>query len=794
MNSRALAYALLRAESESEVDEIVAASNEMSNPKNWTPLDGRETNFNVVTNQAMSGGKAATELMTNMVDAILMRRAQEEGIDPHSEEAPQSMAAARHQLIKEIAGESLINEDDSVLRTYSQKNLIIGFTGRLRGGPPCITFMDNGEGQPPNKFKDTFLSLSKGNKTDIPFVQGKFNMGSSGVLSFCGRHWYKLIVSRRHGKPSDPWGWTLVRRRPGGGTPIAEYFHIGGKIQSFDAPYVHPFKVKSTGEQYENVMLGSGSIVKLYDFQFGKNFREFSVRDAFNENLVDTVLPFRMMDFRWPASEGRGEARALGIDERTINGMEFSLLRSAQKQQDAEDTDEAGASKIFVGDYEDEELGEIRVYAIPVSRDMPGWLKKTNYRVFHSVNGQVQYKSNRGFVSQQCRLPALKDRVVIIVDSSALTFAAHNDVWKGDREHVRETIVGEKYLDNVKDIIRNSVALKSLHEQVAAEELSISSDQQRNELFQQLVDEDDTLADMLSDIDPTITMHRPAPPEKDREGKYSPTFFEITGRRREFELPVNRTLPVSAKTDAVDDYFTRPDNRGRLYTSDPKMKEAFTVSTQMHNGIVTVFFKPTEKAEAGDEFTFELGLVDDALASPVVDRLVIRLTVAKAASKKSPNHKKKKKKKENPTKEKPSLGLPKYVLMTKDGREIDGHECRLWPEDWSDLDGGTIEDLGEEHGKLYQINFDNSYHLKYKADASGELESRSITEKYITGMRLLLLGFERALTKSADTEEWVAERADEIRRMAATGAAQTILALAEKLPKIAVSNPDDTPE
>ena len=54
----------------------------MRDSENWVPLDKRDTNFNVVTNQAMTGAKAATELMTNMVDALLMKHAHMEGYGP----------------------------------------------------------------------------------------------------------------------------------------------------------------------------------------------------------------------------------------------------------------------------------------------------------------------------------------------------------------------------------------------------------------------------------------------------------------------------------------------------------------------------------------------------------------------------------------------------------------------------------------------------------------------------------------------------------------------------------------
>jgi hypothetical protein len=109
---------------------------------------------------------------------------------------------------------------------------------------PCYTFVDNGEGQTADDFPRTFLSLSAGNKKSIPFVQGKFNMGSSGVLRYCGRQWFKLIVSRRYDAKSE-WGWTLMRRRPGNrdDMPIAEYFVMpGGKVSRFAASELYPFQ------------------------------------------------------------------------------------------------------------------------------------------------------------------------------------------------------------------------------------------------------------------------------------------------------------------------------------------------------------------------------------------------------------------------------------------------------------------------------------------------------------------------------------------------------------------------
>ena len=195
MKPHELCRSFFNAESEEEVGKIIDETPELADSDNWYPLDGRDTNFNIVTNQSMTGGKAATELMTNMVDAMLLKCALQAGIDPKGTEAPPTMHDAVKDLVKEIMVHRLVDEDEKALLDYSRRNLVIGITGKRSGGFPCYTFADNGEGQSPESFEDTFLSLSTGNKKDIPFVQGKYNMGSSGVLSFCGRRWYKLIVS-----------------------------------------------------------------------------------------------------------------------------------------------------------------------------------------------------------------------------------------------------------------------------------------------------------------------------------------------------------------------------------------------------------------------------------------------------------------------------------------------------------------------------------------------------------------------------------------------------------------------
>ena len=95
---------------------------------------------------------------------------------------------------------------------------------------------------------------------------------------------------------------------------------------------------------------------------------------------------------------------------------------------------------------------------------------------------------------------------MVIVDASDLSFEAHNEIWKGDREHIRNTIIGERYQEVVTAAIRESKALQELQTEVAQEELRQAAKSERNELFRKLVDADRNIAALLNDRDPIISV------------------------------------------------------------------------------------------------------------------------------------------------------------------------------------------------------------------------------------------------------------------------------------------------
>jgi hypothetical protein len=828
MDSYEICMKLLAAESEFAVQAIIDVNATLKDPANWRPLDGRETNFNVTSNQASDGGKALTELMTNMVDAVLMKHAYKAGIEPKSPHAPSTMYEAVAKLFKWIPNGRLVNVDpnDPQLREFASKNLLIGITGakNKKEGLPCYTFVDNGEGQRPADFTKTFLSLSEGNKKSIPFVQGKYNMGSSGVLGYCGRRWFKLIVSRRYDQDGG-WGWTLMRRRPVGGMPVAEYFTLpGGKMPEFSGQPLYPFR-RGTGQVYEGTMLSSGTVIKLYDYQVGARFLSFrGAREALNENLVETILPFRLLDFRQKPDKQRTGDRALGVDPRPFYGMEFLLLNSHNEgsgegaeegvdgdESDGEDGEDGedrvtAEARIAVGLIQHPDLGELSITAIALKREIPSWLKKTNNRVFHTVNGQVQFKQTRGYLTE-CGFPALKDRIVVIVDASNLSFDAHNDVWKGDREHIRNTIVGEIYREQVSAVIRESEALKQLQLQVAKQELDRAKTDEGNDLFQKLVNSDRTLAALLTNTDPVIYVPTgggaggtTVGEDEFKDGRYSPTFFRLEDRVRAapLEIPLDRTRPVTGRTDAENGYLTRAENTGRL-TVPPEIAKKFALRPHLLNGKLTIFLSPLEGAVSiGDELTVRFELSDPSMPLPLSDELRVRIVDEVGPTRKKPKRPPtaparagKGGNKSGDGEPLPTHGLPRYKLLTKDGRNVGNDTTDPWPKDFSEGDGGFVEDYGDQ-GAVYKINYDNAYHIRYKQQARGDVAKEAITEKYILGMRILMLGLEHSINMTKERmPEGMGEHLDEFRKMSAKAAAAVVLALAENLPKLVDAGPSD---
>jgi len=224
---------LFEAGTEQELEEIINKHPDVFHQANWVPIGGNESNYGIIENQQSNPIAALVEKVTNSIDAILTKKCLEKNIKPDSAQAPKSMDEAVKSFFPDHK-----NWDIPTHRKKQAEEIQI-----IADGPPrntSVIIYDNGEGQHPKDFDTTFLSLVRGNKNKIMFVQGKYNMGGSGAIVFCGKKGYQLIASRKYDGTGE-FGFTITREHPfakgeaeSNKNTWYEYLKIDGKIPSFE--------------------------------------------------------------------------------------------------------------------------------------------------------------------------------------------------------------------------------------------------------------------------------------------------------------------------------------------------------------------------------------------------------------------------------------------------------------------------------------------------------------------------------------------------------------------------------
>ena len=204
-------------------------------------------------------------------------------------------------------------------------------------------------------------------------------------------------------------------------------------------------------------------------------------------------------------------------------------------------------------------------------------------------------------------------------------------MWKGDRENIIQNATGERYLALINEAIKSSPSLDDWKQQVAREDFKRISTKDTNDLFQKLVESDSELIDLLDHRDPTLKLPNIKVDEKQFEGKFDPTFLEFSRNYNigPLEIPLNKPRAFNAVTDAVNEFFTRPDNKGRLFISNSRVRERFTVRHILYNGRLTVFLELVGNGlMAGEIYKFNLGLHSDSMPIPVTRPVSVKLLPA----------------------------------------------------------------------------------------------------------------------------------------------------------------------
>lgn len=770
-----LCLSLMHADTEKEVIDILNSVGYWEDKTVWRFYGGIENNYSTIGNQQARPDAALIEKLVNSVDARLMNECLIREIDPEGPQAPQSIQEAVAAFFEDNkqknARAGSIKEWADKKRTEIARGITLTATGATaREGNPCFTISDCGEGQTPEMMPETLLSLVRENKLRIPFVQGKFNMGGTGALKFCGRHGLQLILTRRNPEilrlrnkldyPSDTqWGFTIVRREfPEGGRRSSVYNYLSpigakddpynGRVLCFEAdsmpifPSVYPEKAEPYGRTSR-----WGTLIKLYEFvtRFKSQIpMQGSVKDPVDLLLPEVALPIRIHECRdrfWkPGSKPRSF-------ETTITGLRVRL--EDDKAENIEDNFPSSSSITVNGEQMN---ANIFAFKKGTSRRY-----RKNEGIIFTVNGQTHaHLSTDFFRRKSVKLSYLADSLLVMVDCSNISGETREDLFMNSRDRLSGGELRSNLEYELEEMLKNHTGLRELQERRRREmiEEKISEDKPLENILKSLIRHSPTLANLF------LFGQRVSNPFKSIKvktdsifvGKLYPTYFKFKnmdyGEILYRDCCIGMRFRITFETDATNDYFTRdiyPGEHSLYIVKDRSYNPISNYNLNLWNGLANLNVKLPENCNIGDKLHFELTVKDNTQINPFVNTFVIKIKPS-TKIKTSPAHKlpkpsgpKPPDKEEGDEREIPGgIQLPKInEIYEKEWGNLEPpfdktSALRIRNAGLSETNG--VEEKGEDIFDFF-VNMDNVY-LKNELKI-GQKDARLIRERFKCGLVLL---------------------------------------------------------
>lgn len=714
---------LVEAKNAQEVSKLLNEDKFLSQAK-WQYYGRSESNFSIISAQARDSVNALVEKLINSVDAILMAECLKAGIDPKSKSAPSTMKKAVEKFFK-------VNDGDISKLPLKERRSLAGRINLIADGDkerPNITIVDSGEGQNPSKFWDTFLKLPIGssNKADIKFVQGKYNMGSTGALMFAGdpELHYQLLISRRHPEIKDSdqsWGFTIVRQSIKEGTKTPTFECLVDENSNF-----YSFQAEDLPLLPNNNPFKYGTYIKLYSY-FLRNASNINLDlwRPLNRRLFTSTLPITLYESRFSAERIHGASRIMEGNHFRINGEENKWVEKQFEVQS--DLGKLGNRTIRITVFKDQ-IKESGKDKDPKIKLFPqGEFTTPTEAVFFTVNGQTHHTLGRSTLETQANLRNLAKYLMVHVDASD-SGPIINEIFHGAREIARENSIYREIEDRLISDLRDNPVLRVLDEEYKRREISrIQPDDGfiKNTAARILRENPEWARQLFSGIDVPITIKNGSKPVKFTPS-YIPTFLKLRGEEIK-PVPRNRKYTnIYFETDASDDYLTREENRGYLTIVSPNRQ--IDKSYWLNGGLLSLKFITPENIEAGTSIDVKVALTRPG-TTDLTAKLVLTIEKEKELNPNRPN------KKDKNTGE--SFNLPAVDSVNK--------------ERWEEF-GWDGKDVALFSGSVIHINKDSndlqSFLTRYETHYSRD----SIVKAYETAIYLYTFILDNELSSEENKE------------------------------------------
>lgn len=556
MQNKNLLLKLVRAEDEEVVSKIISNHLILSKDENWKPLAGERSNIGLAHAQQASPVPALIEKPINSIDALLTKECMLKGIDPEGKDAPSFIQEAAEKFFGIERGD-FTEITEKRAREIAENIQIIAEGTRQN---PNIIIYDNGEGQHPSDFEKTFLYRSRENKIKIKFVQGKFNMGGTGALRFCGVNKYQLILSRRDtslldGKP-DLYGFTLVR------------FHRVTTVGEYKSQW-YEYCVDKNGEIFsfsaKDLDLGLfrrkfqiGTYIKLFNYDLpDRSDITLGLWRALNRYLYYPALPILLYERR----NYRGHA-----ETKLMLGNKMRVMKDEREQKETSFTLEINFKGLKFP-------GEVTVFKDEVDKNE--FVEKL--AVIFTINGQVHDYLTSSFIASKngANLPYLSDSLLVNIDCSNISPFVRDELFMSSRDRRCETEMKRELDDEIAKELRDLDILRQLNEKRRDEKIfkNPKDEDFLKRIMGRLIRKNEEISKLLGlngEIASNIikkTLERRIKKEGPifRPKRY-PSFvrFKKIAPGNIKMLPQNGECKLFLETDVEDEYLIRPRDKGEL--------------------------------------------------------------------------------------------------------------------------------------------------------------------------------------------------------------------------------------
>ncbi|WP_253738006.1 hypothetical protein [Halohasta salina] len=701
----------------------------------WIPLGREPNNYSIVENQQADAMAAFTELVVNSIDAIILRAFFEKFGDEYEGDEYSSLEEAANDLIDK-------EEDEIEVTAHGEQN-----------GPFSLTLYDNGCGQTQSDFEHTFLNvLTPGEiKQEFDFLQGKYGMGSTGVLPFCGERGYKFIASSAFDEPGK-WSWSIIRQNRE--KTRYEYLTVNGRPPQFSGKL-------ADREQ--------GTYIKCFNYESEvKSTITKRFRHRLERYVVESPVPIRLNETRYGDSYGAPKTE----------GLLPSIWDKKQYLQDHDriehtfDNDVLGTKNVNIFLFKDkDQLKEIGL-SEKVTESFVTGAKQTKQAILFTYNGQTHGDQGQTFLKRRCNLRRISNDTLVVIDFSDINDADVVDLFKPSRDRLQNKDPSKVLKSELEDLLKSNEILLEEEERRRTKDIEEESEDLEEDILDDILRRNPSLKGYLKEGKKTPTIDKQGEEEADYEGNFYPSEFNIIKKYRSrsdydiwenndnedqytVQIPENKTSLQRFELDATNDYLTRDKDRGSVDVSLPSMVK----SKRLKNGVLSLRFDPPDAFSPGNQVNMEVTVSPTQGTGSMSQTITVEVT--------------------EPV-EKTKTNTPKDQNEGAAGYELpDAHF--IGEEDWDeyDMDEHSIVRLypGPENDMTLYINEDSAPYVNFRQRHNLKESGKTyVKQTYKLGMILFSVGqYIEIEQETKDDPQWEEIDPVEVVETTMRGVAQSFL-------------------